>query len=957
MPKAVILTALPIEYVAVRAHLTDVSEDVHSKGTIYQRGQFEANQRIWDIALVEVGMGNQRAAVETERALAYFQPDVAMFVGVAGGLKDDVGLGDVVAASKVYAYEYGKAKEHFFPRPEVGLGAYPLVQRARQVARDDEWQSRIMPSVGGAVPKAIVGPIAAGAKVVASNRASTFGFLRDNYSDAAAVEMEGHGFLEAAHATSGVLALVVRGISDLIEGKAQSDSEGWQPKAASHAAAFAFEVLARFQPARQHLDGEMVPRLDHVQTNMTLPQTQAVKVRGVPPTRLRTFAGRKLELDRIQTTLAQAPISHPALVAIHGLSGVGKTQLCREFMQLHQDNYALTYWISAGEQAQAISSFAQLAAELQLPGFDLTDLTRSSRVAVQWLEQTNNWLLIFDNASPPIVASLLPSSGAGHILIFSNDPHWSSITTNAIRLRGLSPEDAVEFLMRRTGLADADAAARIANAFDYLPLALEQAAAYIETTGIDFESYEQLLAQRRPVLLDKKSPFSEYPESVYSAFGLNLQRASETFPPVTDLLNLVSFLSPSRIPRALLRDAMYMHFKKSGKKFDDFIFNELVLALSKGSLIDLEGDVVSTHPLLQAFARDVMPEEVQHTWSKFVLSMLVQKFPIDVDDSSTWPQCESLIDHVTSAITLADYRSWDDEVIESLYVRAGSYRHARGREEEAYELLGRALKQAISRWGPDDPEVALVSNNLLSPLAELGRSDEALRLGKRAIRILTRDEDTLDTYAIELGIIYNNIGRIYLNQKHDFNAARIFFRRALSIHDSFLGENHYTTAIDINNLGTVDREEAEWAAARGRFYMAQRKLYDAYPHFQKAVSIHRAVLLPSDYRLAVAAFNLGRTQYKLGFYPEAEVNLREAVEINDILKGGATQWDQMDALYYLGLTLSKVGKLRDSLVYFDRAIDFASRLYGREAPVVTKIQSERGAVAFELIRPFVCYYT
>jgi nucleoside phosphorylase len=245
MSRAVILTALPVEYSAVCRHLTELREETLHQGTIYGSGKFTANGQCWEVGVAEVGAGNAGAAVESERAIAHFQPDILFFVGIAGGIKDVV-IGDVVVATKVYGYESGKVEDQFLTRPEVEKSTYALVQRAKQEARGSDWLTRLQTDATPN-PNVWMGPIAAGEKVIAAKDSETFRLLRSHYNDAIAVEMEGFGFLSAVRRHKQVDAIVIRGISDLIDGKAAADRRGWQEIAAGHASAFAFQMLSKLK--------------------------------------------------------------------------------------------------------------------------------------------------------------------------------------------------------------------------------------------------------------------------------------------------------------------------------------------------------------------------------------------------------------------------------------------------------------------------------------------------------------------------------------------------------------------------------------------------------------------------------------------------------------------------------------------------------------------------------------
>lgn len=244
--QVLIVTAIEPEYNSVRQHLADLNPAVHPKsGTQYEIG---IGPNGVTVAILEIGAGNPGAGIETERAITFWNPDFVCFVGVAGGLKD-VRLGDVVASSSVVGYEGGKAKDELLVREEHIPSTYSLEQLAKSIRRLDGWTQRIL-SPTEEIPKCKVGKIAAGEKVVASTKSEAYHLIASHISDALAVDMEGLGFLKATFQNR-TNAIVIRGISDLIDNKASSDGKGYQEIASRNAAAFAFEMIALSFPETQ----------------------------------------------------------------------------------------------------------------------------------------------------------------------------------------------------------------------------------------------------------------------------------------------------------------------------------------------------------------------------------------------------------------------------------------------------------------------------------------------------------------------------------------------------------------------------------------------------------------------------------------------------------------------------------------------------------------------------------
>lgn len=245
----VILTALNVERDAVLEHLVDVKEHHHAQGTVFDIGVIAGHPH-HRVAVGVTGPGTTTAAVLTERAKAEFSPAAMLFIGVAGGLKDWLAIGDVVVATKVYSYQGGRSEDDGFRvSPRSWEISHRLEQAARRLPRRNTWYEFLPEEVRLHGPAVEFGPIAVGDVVLDSATSPIARRISESYNDSIAVEMEGSGFAHAAALNDQLPVAVIRGVSDRADGtKDLTDQENNQPIAARNAAAFAVALAAALEP-------------------------------------------------------------------------------------------------------------------------------------------------------------------------------------------------------------------------------------------------------------------------------------------------------------------------------------------------------------------------------------------------------------------------------------------------------------------------------------------------------------------------------------------------------------------------------------------------------------------------------------------------------------------------------------------------------------------------------------
>jgi hypothetical protein len=255
---------------------------------------------------------------------------------------------------------------------------------------------------------------------------------------------------------------------------------------------------------------------------------------NVPYRRNPFFTGRDQVLKDLHKVLrkgSEAALTQVAAIA--GLGGIGKTQTAVEYAHRYRDDYKAVLWVRVESDSSTTSGFLEIAGMLNLAAKDAQE---SVQAVNRWLGSNAGWLLIFDNADEPEkLKPFLPTDPKGHILITSRAQVFHGLA-QPVRLEVLAPEKALEFLLKRTEREASDAAEKesaehLAKELGYLPLALEQAGAFISENGSQFGDYLASYRKQRLQLLNKAKPIAgDYEESVATTWLMNFNQIESANP-------------------------------------------------------------------------------------------------------------------------------------------------------------------------------------------------------------------------------------------------------------------------------------------------------------------------------------------------------------------------------------------------------------------------------------------
>ena len=580
------------------------------------------------------------------------------------------------------------------------------------------------------------------------------------------------------------------------------------------------------------------------------------------PTRNADFTGRGAALERLRDKLAGGGMAVVLAQALYGMGGVGKTQVALEYAHRFKADYDLVWWIPSERSDEISVGLAGLAARLGLPVSD--NVVEAAEAALEALRRdtAGRWLLVFDNADDPKELDPYLPSGSGHVMITSRNQAWTR-SAEPLEVNVFTREESIAHLMHHVPDLDLSDAAKVAAALGDLPLAIEQAGAWLEQTAMPAATYVEQLETQATRILALNQP-SDYPVPAVATWNLSFERLQQKSPAAVRLLQLCAFMSPGPISMTLLySDEMIRSLLPFDKSLSEKLFlGRVIRDISRFALVKVDpgSNSLQIHRLVQAVIRSQMTSEEQDRACHEVHDVLVGARPRrgDTDDPDNWsrydmiwphlgpsraeecgeePTRQLLIDWVRylwkhgefdHCLTLAGRLEniWAQQLgpehQQTLYLRfhVANVLRSQGRFRDARDLDTYVLEKQREVLDPDHPHILMTAGGLAADLRALGEFQQAL----------TSDQDTYERFRELFGPDHprtlaaaNNLA-VSLRLVGDCFTARRIDQETLARREVVLGSDHPYTLFSAANLARDMRE----AGAFRESVDLLRATYDTY---------------------------------------------------------------------------------------------------------------------------------
>ncbi|MCA1600645.1 MAG: tetratricopeptide repeat protein [Acidobacteria bacterium] len=635
------------------------------------------------------------------------------------------------------------------------------------------------------------------------------------------------------------------------------------------------------------------------------------------PARNPNFTGRSSDLDRLHVALTRHP--RPTLCSLHGMGGVGKTQTAIKYIHRQAHDYDLVWWINAEETMGIGDQFIELGREI---GLDVVaDVGVMVRSVHRALRDRSRWLLVFDSVETPSdVEHQLPPAGSGQVLITTRRDGFRALG-DVLDLDVLERVDSIKMLQHRVpDLARSDVIA-ISRRLGDLPLALAQAAAYLDQTRLPPSEYLRLL-ETRAADLHSRGRTAEHPDNIATIWSVSLDRLRSITPAAVQLLTLCAWLAPEPVPLDLFSNHADLLPAPLNAIVDDAIaFVDAVAALVDYSLARRTGNDILVHRLVQDVIRQDDGDAAGPSPLDNVLTLLRADLPAEINDKPpNWVRWRQLLRHVL--VATAHQKDLNPTAVADaawLLDRAGNYLYVHGRPADAVPLLKRSLHFRERIADANDSEIATTLNNLGLGLADLGQPDSAINVLKRVLRLL-ETADPPDDFAI--AEVLNHLGwaHVLLGQPA---AALPIYERALNIRETADRPDRARVAADLNGLGRALADLGRPA--------------DALPLHERALQLCEAAYGPNHPWVGTTLAYRGRALIELGRPAEALPLLERALTIRETAYGSDHPW-LATVLNHQGRALTDLGRPAEALALHERALEIHEAVYGPDhADVATDL--------------------